>query len=65
MTNYTPPRVPYGEQHPMAKLTNIAVRTIRSLYRAGEAQRALARAFDVDRTTVRAVVRGWTWRHVA
>jgi hypothetical protein len=59
-----------GESHPSAKLTNDAVRAIRSEQRrCDESENAfyvrLANRFGASRTTVRAVRLGRVWRHVA
>lgn len=50
-----------GEQNPFARLTEVAVRRIRS---SGESSAYLAREFGVDKSTVQLVRRGKTWRHV-
>lgn len=51
-----------GEAHPAAKLTEAAVADIRVRHALGESLSALGRAFRVDRSTIRAVVLGWTWK---
>lgn len=51
-----------GEAHPAAKLTAADVADIRVRHALGESLAALGRAFRVDRSTIRAVVLGWTWK---
>ncbi len=51
-----------GEQHPMSRLCEADVLAIRS--RSGQSVSALAREFDVGRTTVQRVLDRDTWRHV-
>lgn len=53
-----------GEAHPMRKLDEASIRSIRELYRAGERQSDLARAFGIDRSTVCEIVNRRKWRHV-
>lgn len=48
-----------------AKLTEEQVRSIRLRFDDGECRRALAREFGIGDTTVRAILDGRTWRHVA
>lgn len=55
----------YGEGHYLAKLTVNAVREIRERYATGStSQRKLAKEYGVERTTIRHVLNGKTWRHV-
>jgi hypothetical protein len=54
-----------GAAHHQAKLTDEAVRELRSRHRQGAAIRALARAHGLAPATVGAIVRRETWRHVA
>jgi hypothetical protein len=60
-----PERRPRGERHGLSKLTESAVRDIRSRAVAGETCAQLARAYGVSVTPVWQVVKGKTWRHVA
>jgi hypothetical protein len=50
-----------GSQHPLAKLSEDAVRLIRA---SGDTIGELARRFNVCKKTLRAARRGDTWRHV-
>lgn len=55
-----------GEANGIAKLTEDAVRSIRDFWTGSPGELAyLARAFGVSEGTIRFVVRGVTWRHVA
>ncbi len=54
-----------GETNPNAKLTDDAVREMRTLWESGVGQRVLARQFKVDPSLVSYVVRRKIWRHVA
>jgi plasmid maintenance system antidote protein VapI len=51
----------HGERNPQAWLTWDIVREIRSRYRAGEQQKALAAEFEVTPAAITAVIRGRTW----
>ena len=53
-----------GEGHGNAKLTDEAVRTIRSEVAMGRSQVSLARRFNVTRETISSVVRRKTWTHL-
>jgi hypothetical protein len=53
-----------GERHPVARLTEDAVRDIRRWHSCGETQRAIADRLGVSFVTVSDVLRGVTWRHV-
>jgi hypothetical protein len=55
---------PIGEQAGNAKLTASKVREARRLWSEGATQGELARRFGVERSTMRAVLNGVTWRHV-
>ena len=59
-----PESVLRGSQNRNAKLTEEKVRTIRELNKEGMSQRAIARRFEVARSTVRLILRGKTWKHV-
>lgn len=50
-----------GEQHPRSRLTDEAVRIIKS---SSDTHAALARRFDVTASAVQAVRQGKTWKHV-
>ena len=54
----------YGSSHPFSKLDEDKVREIRRLSREGTSYVALARRFEVDRQTIKKVVRRESWRHV-
>jgi len=66
----THPRLEYhrsvGERNPSAKLTEDQVLTIRHLYDSGQVRsmRQLARQFNVNRVTIRHVIRRETWAHL-
>lgn len=60
-----PERMPRGEAHGRAKLTNAAVIEIRRRYAAGgTSQPKLAREFGVDHTVIGDIVRREKWKHV-
>ena len=60
------PRVRHGEQNHAAKFTEEEVRQIRSQVAAGEATiNGTARAYGVDRHTIRHMIHRRTWAHVA
>ena len=54
----------YGEEHPMAKLTNDQVREIRSLYERGYYQHGIGKIFFVSKQTVSQIVQTKTWKHI-
>jgi hypothetical protein len=54
-----------GTSHTMARLAPEIVREIRERDRAGEGATSIARGLGVGRTTVRAVIEGRTWGHIA
>lgn len=56
-------RLPRGERHANAKLTEADVRLIRAAA-AVETPRVMARRFGVSKAAVQHVVNGKTWRHV-
>ena len=58
-----PERLPRGENHHQAVLTEAAVRAIRALADR-VSQRALARRYRVSRRTIARVLAGRTWAHV-
>lgn len=53
-----------GEENHAAKLNDASVRKIRSAYAAGETQAALAKRYEVSRSTIGDIVRGEIWSHV-
>lgn len=54
-----------GEKHPLARLTEADVRSIRNLYATGKYSHGrLGREFMVHRETIGSVVRRESWRHV-
>jgi hypothetical protein len=59
-----PETIPRGEQRLTAKLTDAAVIEIRQLRATGMQTKALAERFGVDKSNVRRIVRGETWKHV-
>lgn len=56
---------PFGDGHPLAKLTEADVREIRQRVGAGENFSELAREYGVSNVTLRAAARGDTWKHLA
>lgn len=60
-----PERLARGERQTTSKLTDNAVREMRSLYTAGGwTQKQLAEKYGVDGSTISEAVRGVTWSHV-
>lgn len=60
-----PERMPRGERHALAKLTDASVREIRARYAAGGiSYRRLGEEYGVSDMTARAACRGATWAHV-
>lgn len=59
-----PERVARGEKVTNAKLTECAVREIRSRSAAGETRIALGVAFNITRSTIGRILRRQTWNHV-
>lgn len=55
---------PRGEGHKRSKLNEQKVREIRARHAAGENYRQLARAFNIDPSVTRRVVRREAWKHV-
>jgi HNH endonuclease len=54
-----------GEQNPLAKLTNVAIVSIRRRYATGEwTQAQLGAEYGVEQTTIGQIVRGRRWTHV-
>ena len=56
--------VPYGERHPLSKLTSDAVLYARERRAAGVVWRIIAEEAGVASTTVRQAVNGQTWKHM-
>ncbi len=61
----SPERRPHGETHHSAKLTEVQVRTIRSMALAGTPCPEIALKFGVDRQTIWKITRNRIWRRVA
>jgi hypothetical protein len=57
-------RMPRGEQVNLAKLTTENIHEIRALAAAGTSSPKIAKAYSVDRSTIRNVLNGRTWFHV-
>jgi hypothetical protein len=53
-----------GSRQGLAKLDECAVRDIRTSFKGGVSQDALATQYGVHQGTISAVVRGKTWRHI-
>jgi hypothetical protein len=65
-TRRMPERISHrGTSHTSARLTPEIVREIRERSGDGEGATSIARGLDIGRTTVRAVIEGRTWAHVA
>ena len=58
------PTRPKGEENHRARLNEVAVRVIRYMAAKGVPHRKLARVHGVHKSTVTAIVRGWSWKHV-
>lgn len=56
---------PFGEKHPMAKLTNAAVLAIRKGYAAGVLQKDLAATYGVGRAYISVLCARKAWKHLA
>ena len=54
----------HGEKNPRAKLTKVEVRTIRQLYKVGNAPTMIARFFPVSRSNISNIVARRTWKHI-
>lgn len=54
-------RAPYGERHPMAKLTAMQVADIRAQHAAGAGKEDLAARFGVTESNVGLILRRQTW----
>ncbi len=58
-------RVARGELQGLAKVTERQVKRLRRMYQTGHySQQALAERFNLKQTTVSAIVRGFTWKHL-
>jgi predicted transcriptional regulator len=56
---------PKGEHHPLAKLTDAAVREIREAYAPGRvSQKELAKEHGVSQQVLSRVLTGLAWAHV-
>jgi hypothetical protein len=53
-----------GEANPRAKMTEAGVREARARHAQGQQIRPLARAFGVNRSVMRRILRGQKWTHV-
>jgi hypothetical protein len=62
-SGHLPPRY-VGADHPIAKLSDEAVREIRRRYADGEPKHRIANSFNVSDTTISHIVKRLTWRHV-
>jgi len=54
-----------GSRHGLHKVTEADVRLIRSRGRAGESSHSIARDFPIAASTIRGILSGKEWRHVA
>jgi len=54
----------HGERHWKSKLSEDQVREIRRRFSSGEPKRGLARAFGMDKSTIKGIVERLLWRHV-
>ncbi len=57
-----------GERNRLAKLNQAKVREIRALYQRsvrGRGYRTLAQRFDISLTTIKNIISGEDWAHVA
>ena len=57
-------RATVGENHGVAKLTEIKVLSIRALYAEGISQTALGRIYGMSQTMISLIVRRKNWRHI-
>lgn len=57
-------RGPRGTGHPLSKITEADVISIREKYKNGHTQVMLAREFGVHQTKISEIVRGLAWKHV-
>jgi hypothetical protein len=59
-------RVPKGENHARAKLTELQVHEIRSAYKAGGVTlKQIAKKYGVNFTLIHAIIKRKIWQHVA
>jgi hypothetical protein len=56
--------VPRGSRHWLAKLDEQKVLEIKRLHALGYGQVRLGKMFGVTREAIRAILRGWAWKHV-
>lgn len=60
-----PERRPRGEKHVKSKLTDDDVRSILARHGRGESVRAIVSTVPVGQTTIRSIISGQKWRHIA
>lgn len=60
----SPGRLPRGERHHKAKVTERDVRDIRKEYGKGVSQRRLGREYGLAHCSIGSIVRGEFWKHV-
>lgn len=53
-----------GSGHGIAKLTEVDIPIIRSLYAGGATQRVIGERFGISQTAVSLIIRGRTWNHI-
>lgn len=53
-----------GESHPLSKLKNEQVKTIRELYRQGFSISVIAKNFKVSKWNVEQIIKNKTWTHI-
>ena len=53
-----------GENHPMAKLSNVQVLQIRDLYSRGFSTKIIARNFKISSWNVVSIGKRLTWTHI-
>jgi hypothetical protein len=56
--------MPRGQNRAWAKFTTEQISELRSAYRSGVNQYELAKRYGVEQTTVSAIIRRKTWRHI-
>jgi len=54
----------HGEDHPCVKLTESQVKEIWQRFKNGERQKDLAETFGVNKSTLQALFKGKTWKHL-
>ena len=58
------PNGTYGERCNAHKLTNEQVLEVKSMYRGGFTVYVIAEKFNVHHETIRAIVKGRSWKHM-